>query len=119
MTRPTSPPLRRPAGGGNGAGERRAATFFVDAYREFVRLPSARVAYAASSRLPAPAAAGPLPLHDGQGPHGWAAPPSSCCSVPAERVMDDYLLSNRFILGLQPWSTVVARGGDPDLLRPW
>ncbi len=104
-------------------GNGRAATFFVDAYREFVRLASARVAYGRLFRDVAGGGQLPALFHctTGKDRTGWAAAALLLLlGVPAERVMDDYLLSNRFILAsFQPVvDAFVARGGDPDLLLP-
>ena len=101
----------------------RAAAFFVDRYREFVHLESARAAY---HRLFADLASGehsPALIHctTGKDRTGWAAAALLLLlDVPGNAVMEEYLLSNRFLAPLsQPWlDQFEARGGDLELLRP-
>jgi len=101
----------------------RAARFFVDAYREFVHLESARAAY---HRLFADLASGeysPALFHctTGKDRTGWAAAALLLLlDVPDDVVMEEYLLSNRFLAPMsQPLlDQFRARGGDLGLLRP-
>jgi protein-tyrosine phosphatase len=101
----------------------RAATFFVDAYREFVRLDGARAAF---RRLFVDLAAGactPALFHctTGKDRTGWAAAALlMLLGVPDAAVMEDYLLSGpRLLPVVRPMvGAFAARGGDPELLWP-
>jgi len=101
----------------------RAAQFFVDGYREFVQLPSARAAYgrffaelARPDRRP-----GLVHCTGGKDRTGWAvAVLLLFLGVPEEAVMEEYLRSGPAMAALfTPFlDAFAARGGDPDLLRP-
>lgn len=101
----------------------RAALFFVEAYREFVSLPSARDAY---GRLFAGLAGGaPMPalFHctTGKDRTGWAAAALLLfVGVPEDIVLDDYLASGPRLRPMaQPFfDAFAARGGDVGLLEP-
>ncbi len=104
-------------------GEGRAATFFVDAYRELVRLESARAGYRRLFTSLADSRRQPVLFHctTGKDRTGWAAAALLLfLGVPMAAVMDDYLLSGpRLAPVLEPFVTAfAARGGDPALLRP-
>lgn len=104
---------------GGGAAER----FFVDAYREFVTLPSARAAYGRLFAALAAAPERPVLFHctTGKDRTGWgAAALLLLLDVPAEAVMEEYLLSGPQILPMaRPFFDLfAARGGDVELLRP-
>lgn len=101
----------------------RASRFFLERYREFVHLESARVAY---HRLFTGLATGehsPALFHctTGKDRTGWAAAVLLLLlEVPEDAVMEEYLLSNRFLAPMsQPLlDQFEARGGDLELLRP-
>ncbi|NJD32194.1 MAG: tyrosine-protein phosphatase [Gammaproteobacteria bacterium] len=104
---------------GNGKG----AAMFLDSYREFVRLPSARTAFgrlyaglADPGRLPAL-----LHCTTGKDRTGWAcAALQTLLGVSSEHVLEDFLASNDFVLPkYRPYlDAFAAHGGDPELLVP-
>ncbi len=112
-----------PAAAEKALGGGRAADFFVNANREFVRLDSARAGYrrlfsdvAGGARLPAL-----FHCTTGKDRTGWgAAALLMLLGVPDEIVMEDYLLSGpRLLPGFRPMiDAFEARGGDPELLWP-
>ena len=104
-------------------GDGRAAMFFVDAYREFVTLASARAGY---GRLFADIATGtalPALFHctTGKDRTGWAAAALLLfLGVPQDVVLDDYLASGPLLgpLTRPMFDAFAARGGDRGLLEP-
>jgi protein-tyrosine phosphatase len=103
-------------------GDGRSERFFVQAYRRFVMLPSARSGYA---RLYRGLATGPLPalVHctTGKDRTGWAvAALMLYLGVPEDDVLEDYLSSNAILAPVSErlLAAFAARGGDPELLRP-
>ncbi len=112
-----------PAAASLALGAGRASTFFVDAYREFVHLASARAGYRRLFTDLAGAASTPALFHctTGKDRTGWAAAALLLfLGVPDDAVMEDYLLSGpRLVAMTAPIiDAFAARGGDPDLLRP-
>lgn len=112
-----------PAAAERALGGGRAATFFVNAYREFVRLDSARAGYRRLFSDLAGGASLPALFHctTGKDRTGWgAAALLMLLGVPDDIVMDDYLLSGpRLLPMVRPIiDAFEARGGDPELLRP-
>ncbi|HEY6058772.1 MAG TPA: tyrosine-protein phosphatase, partial [Candidatus Limnocylindrales bacterium] len=113
-----SPELARAA-----FGDGRAATFFDQAYREFVSLDSARSAYRRLFSDLVQARHRPALFHcsTGKDRTGWAAAALLMfLDVADELVMADYLLSgDRLLVSLQPvLDDFRDRGGDPEILRP-
>jgi protein-tyrosine phosphatase len=101
----------------------RSATFFVDAYREFVHLASARAGYGRLFAEIAVPEHRPALVHctTGKDRTGWAATALlMLLGVPDDVVMAEYLLSGPNLVPLfQPaLDAFEARGGDPELLRP-
>jgi protein-tyrosine phosphatase len=111
-------------GGGAGAlGGGRAERFFLDAYREFVELPSARAAYGRLFAEIARPARRPGLVHctTGKDRTGWAtATLLLFLGVPDHLVLDEYLRSGPPIGALfEPQlAAFEAVGGDRALLRP-
>jgi protein-tyrosine phosphatase len=98
-------------------------TAFDTAYRGLVSLPSARTAYHELFLALAGADALPALYHctTGKDRTGWAtAALLLLLGVSESDVVDDYLLSNGYLLaGLQPvLDGFAAGGGDPELLKP-
>ena len=101
---------------GNGKG----AAKFMDAYRQFVTLPSAKAAFrqlfidlGEKSQLPAL-----FHCTTGKDRSGWAAAALlTLLGVPEEKVYEDYLRSNEYILPAykQAIDGFVAAGGDPSI----
>lgn len=101
----------------------RAERFVLDAYREFVDLPSARQAYGALFRDLALTTRRPALVHctTGKDRTGWAAATLLLfLGVPAEAVLGDYLRSGPVMAALfaPHLAAFAARGGDPELIRP-
>jgi protein-tyrosine phosphatase len=101
---------------GNGKG----AAKFIDAYRQFVTLPSAKAAFRQlfielgdKDQLPAL-----FHCTTGKDRSGWAtAALLTLLGVPEEKVYEDYLRSNEYILPAykQAIDGFVAEGGDPSI----
>lgn len=102
-------------------GEGRGTAMFVASYRSFVELPSARAAFrrlfeglAEPDRLPAV-----VHCTTGKDRTGWAcASLQLLLGVPRAEVLEDYLESNRRVLGKYAphIAAFAARGGDPSIL---
>jgi protein-tyrosine phosphatase len=112
-----------PAAARAALGGGRSATFFVDAYRGFVRLDSARAAFRHLYVDLAGGARTPALFHctTGKDRTGWAAAALLVLlDVPDDAVMEDYLVSGPRLLPLvRPVvEAFAARGGDPELLWP-
>jgi protein-tyrosine phosphatase len=115
--------LASPEAAERALGGGRAERLFVDAYREFVDLPSARAAYgrlfdelARPERRP-----GLVHCTTGKDRTGWAvAVLLLALGVPDEVVMAEYLLSGPAMAELfaPHLEEFAGRGGNPDLLRP-
>ena len=104
-------------------GDGRAVAMFMDSYRSFVRLDSARAGYRRLYEGLADAGRLPAMFHctTGKDRTGWAcAALQMVLGVPYEAVVEDYLESNRRILPkYQPHlSAFAAKGGDPEVLMP-
>jgi protein-tyrosine phosphatase len=104
-------------------GDGRAAALFVEGYRSVVTLPSARAGLGMLYRGLADHACGPALCHctTGKDRTGWTcAALQTLLGVPYDRVMQDFLESNRYVM--QKYHADVegfaARGGDPALLVP-
>ncbi len=112
-----------PAAAAAALGGGRSARFFVDAYREFVRLDTARAGYRRLFSGLAGGASTPALVHctTGKDRTGWAAAALlMLLGVPDAAVMEDYLLSGpRLLPMVRPViDAFAARGGDPELLWP-
>jgi protein-tyrosine phosphatase len=117
------PVLADPANAATILGNGRAEQFFVDAYREFVELPSARVAYAGLFAELARPERRPALVHctTGKDRTGWAvAALLLTLGVPEELVLEEYLRSGPVMEALfaPHLAAFAAMGGDPALLRP-
>jgi protein-tyrosine phosphatase len=115
--------LATPEGAAQALGDGRAERFFVDAYREFVELPSARAAYGRLFAELARPGRRPGLVHctTGKDRTGWAtAILLLLLDVPDEVVLEEYLLSGPVIAALftPQLAAFEALGGDPALLRP-
>lgn len=112
-----------PASARSALGDGAAETLWVEQYRAFVRLPSARAGYGMLFRDLAIEPHRPALVHcaTGKDRTGWvAAALQLLLDVPEEEVMAHYLESRRHIAPLvEPMlAAFAARGGDPELLRP-
>jgi protein-tyrosine phosphatase len=115
--------LATPEGAERALGGGRAERFFVDAYREFVELPSAREAYGRLFRELAEPGRRPALVHctTGKDRTGWAAATLLLLlGVPEGVVVEEYLRSGPEIAALfaRNLAAFAALGGDPELLRP-
>jgi protein-tyrosine phosphatase len=115
--------FENPAAAAKALGGGRSAMFFVDAYREFVRLDTARAGYRLLFSDLAGGASMPALVHctTGKDRTGWAAAALlTLLGVPDEVVMEDYLLSGPLLLPVvRPLvEAFEAGGGDPELLWP-
>jgi protein-tyrosine phosphatase len=96
---------------------------FVRIYRDLVSLPSALASYRALFSDLADPSTLPALYHctTGKDRTGWATAALLLeLGVPTQTVIDDYLLSNDYLLrALQPLlDSFAAGGGDPELLKP-
>jgi len=112
--------LRTTADANRHLGGGRAEALFVEAYRAFVALPSARAAYRQLFAAVAEPRNLPALFHctTGKDRTGWAAAALlSFLGVPREVVVQDYLRSNDTILPAyaREIAAFVARGGDPTI----
>lgn len=112
-----------PAAAAKALGGGRSAMFFVNAYREFVRLDSSRASYGRLFSDLTGGASTPALFHctTGKDRTGWAAAALlMLLGVPDDAVMEDYLLSGpRLLPMVRPMiDAFAARGGDPALLWP-
>jgi protein-tyrosine phosphatase len=112
-----------PAAAEAALGGGRSATFFVTAYRDFVRLDSARDGYRRLFTELAGGASMPALIHctTGKDRTGWAAAALLLLlGVPDDAVMADYLLSGpRLLPMVRPLvEAFAASGGDPELVWP-
>jgi len=112
-----------PAAAERALGNGRSVGFFVTAYRDFVRLDSARAGYGRLFSGMAGAATLPALVHctTGKDRTGWAAAALLLfLDVSDDTVMADYLLSGPRLLPLvRPMvEAFAARGGNPELLWP-
>jgi protein-tyrosine phosphatase len=104
-------------------GNGRGAAMFLESYRSYVRMPSARLALGRLYSGLADPDSLPALCHctTGKDRTGWAcAALQTLLGVPYDDVLADYLASNRFVLPrYQPHvDAFAARGGDPMLLMP-
>ncbi len=105
-------------------GDGRGVAMWTDQYRDFVRLDSARAAFGRLFTGIAGDVNRPALFHcsTGKDRTGWAtAALLLLLGVPHEQVMEDFLLSATYLRPLvEPMMDAFrARGGDPDLLRPF
>ncbi len=112
-----------PAAASRVLGDGRSATFFVDAYRQFVGLDAARAGYGRLYAGLAGITGLPALFHctTGKDRTGWAtAALQLFLGVPEDVVLADYLLSGpRLQPVVRPLiDAFAARGGDPEMLRP-
>ncbi len=112
-----TPEIARAALGGE-----RGRQLWIERYRDFVRLDSARAAYGSVFRGVAVEARRPVLFHcsTGKDRTGWAAAALLLLlGVPPADVMADFLASARYIEPLlRPVvDDFAARGGDPELIR--
>jgi protein-tyrosine phosphatase len=103
-------------------GDGQAERYFEQAYRDFVSLPSAKVAYRELFEGIAKADE-PVLFHcaTGKDRTGWAtAALFLLLGVPEDAVLEEYLLTNTDLLPtLQHWLDAFRdNGGDPDMLLP-
>ena len=115
--------LATPEGVERALGAGRAERFFVDAYREFVELPSAREAYGRFFAELARPERRPALVHctTGKDRTGWAVAALLLgLGVPEELVREEYLKSGPAVAGLfaPQLAAFASAGGDPELLRP-
>ncbi len=112
--------LRNPRAANAALGEGKGAAKFMDAYRQFITLPSAKTAFgrlfvelSEENQLPSL-----FHCTTGKDRSGWAAAALlSLLGVPEEKVYEDYLRSNEYILPAykQAIDGFVAQGGDPSI----
>ncbi len=112
--------LHDPKGANAALGNGKGAAKFVDAYRQFVTLPSAKAAFrqlflelGEKNQLPSL-----FHCTTGKDRSGWAAAALlTLLGVPEEKVYEDYLRSNEYILPAYklPIDHFVAEGGDPSI----
>jgi protein-tyrosine phosphatase len=100
----------------------RGRAMWIEHYRDFVLLDSARAAYAKVFRGIASGSRRPVLFHcsTGKDRTGWAAAALLLLlDVPHARVMEDFLVSARYIVPvLEPFlASFAARGGDAELIR--
>ena len=112
--------LQNPEEGNKELGDGKIEAVFIQSYRDFVSLPSAKKAYhelftslADKNKLPAL-----FHCTTGKDRTGWAAAAFlTLLGVPMETVMEDYLRSNDYILPLykEVIDGYVAGGGEPSI----
>ena len=112
--------LHNPKGANAALGNGKGAAKFMDAYRQFVTLPSAKAAFrqlfielGEKDQLPSL-----FHCTTGKDRSGWAAAALlTLLGVPEEKVYEDYLRSNEYILPAykQAIDGFVAEGGDPSI----
>lgn len=112
--------LQNPEEGNKALGDGKIEAIFIQSYRDFVSLPSAKTAYnelftslADENKLPAL-----FHCTTGKDRTGWAAAAFlTLLDVPKETVMKDYLRSNDYILPLykEVIDSYVAGGGEPSI----
>ncbi len=113
----------RPGGAEEALGGGRAGRYFLEAYREFVTLPSARQGYSALFAGLADDEARPALFHcaTGKDRTGWAAAALLLLlGVSEEEVMADYLRSETRLARTRDafLAEFRAQGGDPELIQP-
>jgi protein-tyrosine phosphatase len=104
-------------------GSGRAVAMFLQSYREFVLLASARAAYRRLYTSLADSANLPALFHctTGKDRTGWAcAALQTLAGVSRDDVLEDFLASNRYVVPkYRPYlDAFAAGGGDPELLMP-
>lgn len=113
--------MRNPATARQAFGDGKGAAMFVDQYRNFVRLDSARQAFGRAFASVIDEGSRPVLIHctGGKDRTGWAAAALQLMlGVPSELVMADYLSSNDHLRpGFESYfADFEASGGDSDLL---
>ena len=113
--------MRNPAAAGAVFGDGKGLAMFVNQYRNFVRLRSARESFgrAFAALLDERSRAVLIHCTGGKDRTGWAvAALLLMLGVPRELVNDDFLASNRYLRpGFESlFADFQARGGDPDVL---
>jgi len=103
-------------------GNGKAAQFMIDANRQFVDSPTAKAAYKALFERLADAKSLPATFHctAGKDRTGWAqAVFLSIMGVPRDVIMQDYLLSNRYLKAKNDKMLAALKGRiDPALIQP-
>jgi protein-tyrosine phosphatase len=112
--------LHHPKAANAALGNGKGAAKFMDAYRQFVTLPSAKAAFRQLFIELGDANQLPSLFHctTGKDRSGWAAAALlTLLGVPEEKVYEDYLRSNEYILPAykQAIDHFVAEGGDPSI----
>ena len=112
--------LHNPKAANAALGNGKGAAKFMDAYRQFITLPSAKAAFrqlfielGEKNQLPSL-----FHCTTGKDRSGWAAAALlTLLEVPEEKVYEDYLRSNEYILPAykQAIDSFVAEGGDPSI----
>lgn len=113
--------MRDPASASRAFGDGKGVAMFVDQYRNFVRLDSARRAFGMAFRSVTDERSRPVLIHctGGKDRTGWAvAALQLMLGVSAEPIMADYLASNQHLRpGFEDYfADFEARGGDPEVL---
>lgn len=113
--------MRDPASASRAFGDGKGVAMFVDQYRNFVRLDSARRAFGMAFRSVIDERSRPALIHctGGKDRTGWAvAALQLMLGVSAELIMADYLASNQHLRpGFEDYfAAFEARGGDPEVL---
>ena len=113
--------MRNPAAASAAFGDGKGAAMFVDQYRNFVRLGSARQAFGRAFTSVIDDESRPVLIHctGGKDRTGWAAAALQLMlGVPAELVMADYLASNQHLRpGFESlFADFEAGGGDAEVL---
>ena len=112
--------LQNPVEGNKELGDGKIEAVFVQSYRDFVSLPSAKTAYHELFTSLADPNKTPALFHctTGKDRTGWAAAAFlTLLGVPMETVMEDYLRSNDYILPLykEVIDGYVTGGGEPNI----
>jgi len=112
--------MQNPMEGNKELGDGKIEAVFIQSYRDFVSLPSAKIAYHELFTSMADENKIPALFHctTGKDRTGWAAAAFlTLLGVPMETVMEDYLRSNDYILPLykEVIDGYVAGGGEPSI----
>ena len=113
--------MRDPAAAGAAFGNGKGVAMFVDQYRDFIRLGSARKAFGRVFVSVTAERSGAVLIHctGGKDRTGWAvAALQLMLGVPREGVMSDFVASNQFLRpGFESmFADFEARGGDSEVL---
>jgi protein-tyrosine phosphatase len=113
--------MRDPGSASRAFGDGKGAAMFVDQYRDFVRLDSAREAFGRAYTSAIDARSRPVLIHctGGKDRTGWAvAALQLFLGVSPDLVIDDFVASNRYLRpGFESlFADFEARGGDSEVL---